>query len=167
MPKKKQATQSGKKSPVVVLLILLIMLGVCAIGAYAYIEISKLKSQVTNIKDGSEHPAAVENAAPVYLELDTFTVSLKPDANENDRILYIGLTLKLQSAEAEQIVLKHLPEIRSHLLVLFSQQTAAELVSEQAKEILATKVAETINASVAGQNKPMVTKVLFNAFILR
>lgn len=167
MPKKKQAAQGGKKSPLLILLILLVVLGVCAVGAYAYVEISKLKNQVTGINAGKPSAAPVVNAVPVYMDLDTFTVSLKPDAHDSDRILYIGLTLKVSSAEMKAELEKHLPEIRSHLLVLFSQQTAAELTSDQAKALLAEKTKDVVNASLPGQRKPMVTNVLFNAFILR
>ncbi|MEJ8321586.1 flagellar basal body-associated protein FliL [Kosakonia sacchari] len=167
MPKKKQAAQSGKKSPLLVLLILLILIGMCAGGAYAYMEINKLKTQVANVNDGKTPAAAIEQAEPVYLDLDTFTVSLKPDAQENDRILYIGLTLKVKDAAMKAMLEKHLPEVRSNLLVLFSQQTAAELVGDKAKETLALKVKDAVNASLAGQPQPMVTNVLFNAFILR
>lgn len=167
MPKKKHAAQGGKKSPLLILLILLVVLGVCAIGAYAYVEISKLKNQVTHINSGKPPAAPVVEATPVYMDLDTFTVSLKPDAHDSDRILYIGLTLKVASAEAKVALEKHLPEIRSHLLVLFSQQTAAELTGDQAKALLAAKTKDAVNASLPGQHKPMVTNVLFNAFILR
>lgn len=167
MPKKKQAAQSGKKSPLLVLLILLMVLGVCAIGAYAYVEISKLKNQVTHISDGKPVSAPVVNAVPVYLDLDTFTVSLKPDEHDSDRILYIGLTLKVQDAASKTLLEEHLPEVRSHLLVLFSQQTAAALTGDDAKAMLAAKIKDDVNASLPGQRKPMVTNVLFNAFILR
>lgn len=167
MPKKKQAAQSGKKSPLLLLLILLILIGMCAGGAYAYMEINKLKTQVANGNEGKTPAAAVEQAEPVYLDLDTFTVSLKPDAQESDRILYIGLTLKIKDTATKAILEKHLPEVRSKLLVLFSQQTAAELVDDKAKETLALKVKDAVNASLAGQPQPMVTNVLFNAFILR
>jgi len=167
MPKKKHVTQGGKKSPLLILLILFVVLGVCAIGAYAYVEISKLKNQVTGINAGKPSAAPVVEAAPVYMDLDTFTVSLKPDAHDSDRILYIGLTLKVANAETKTELEKHLPEIRSHLLVLFSQQTAAELTSDQAKSLLAEKTKDAVNASLPGQHKPMVTNVLFNAFILR
>ncbi|MCZ3383833.1 flagellar basal body-associated protein FliL [Kosakonia sp. SOY2] len=167
MPKKKQAAQSGKKSPLLALLILLILVGMCAGGAYAYMEINKLKTQVANGSDGKKPAEEVEQAEPVYLDLDTFTVSLKPDAQENDRILYIGLTLKVNDTAAKAMLEKHLPEVRSNLLVLFSQQTAAELVDDKAKETLALKTKDAVNASLAGQPQPMVTNVLFNAFILR
>ncbi|MDF7759619.1 flagellar basal body-associated protein FliL [Kosakonia cowanii] len=167
MPKKKNAAPGGKKSPLLILLILLVILGVCAIGAYAYVEISKLKNQVTNINDGKATSAPVVEAVPVYMDLDTFTVSLKPDAHDSDRILYIGLTLKVANAETKTLLEQHLPEIRSHLLVLFSQQTAAELTTDQAKELLAQKTQDVVNTSIPGQKKPMVTNVLFNAFILR
>lgn len=167
MPKKKQAAQGGKKSPLLILLILLVIMGVCAIGAYAYVEISKLKNQVTHINDGKPSSKPNVESVPVYMELDTFTVSLKPDAHDSDRILYIGLTLKVTDAETKTVLEKHLPEIRSHLLVLFSQQTAAELTDDQAKALLAAKTKDAVNASLPGQHKPMVTNVLFNAFILR
>lgn len=167
MPKKKPAAQSGKKSPLLILLILLIILGICAIGAYAYVEISKLKNQVTDMNSGKPVVKEVVPVVPVYMDLDTFTVSLKPDAQDSDRILYIGLTLKVTDAKTKTLLEEHLPDVRSRLLVLFSQQTAAELTGDQAKAMLATKVKDAVNASIPEQHKPMVTNVLFNAFILR
>ncbi len=167
MPKKKSPEKSGKRSSLLILLILLVILGIGAVGAYSYIEIKKLHSQVVNMKGGNEPVAQEEHVAPVYEDLEAFTVSLKPDSNNDDHVLYIGLTLRLKNDNAKVILNENLPDVRSRLLVLFSQQSSEELISDDAKNKLAEKIKSVISEPLSGKKQVMVDSVLFNAFILR
>lgn len=170
MSKKKETTSSGgKKKPLLFLLMLLIIAGVCAAAGYTWMELKELKSQVSNNAMDApekEEPEA-EPVIPVYANLESFTVSLQPEDNDADRVLYIGLTLKMKDEAAKLALESHLPEVRSRLLMLLSQQTAGELTADKGKVKLVQQIKQVISEPLTGQNKIMITDVLFNAFILR
>lgn len=65
----------------------------------------------------------------LFLCLDTFTVNL----GDADRVLYIGVTLRLDRIETRQRLGEFLPEVRSRLLLLFSRQDANALATEDGK----------------------------------
>jgi flagellar FliL protein len=61
--------------------------------------------------------------APVFFPLDTFTVNL----GDADRVLYVGITLRLKDEATRSRLNDYLPEVRSRLLLLFSRQDASTL----------------------------------------
>jgi len=105
---------------------------------------------------------------PVFMPLDTFTVNLISDGEDADRVLYIGLTLRLPDEATRTRMNDYLPEMRSRLLMLLSRQHAATLASEQGKTQLMTDIKAVLMPPIApGQPKQIVSDVLFTAFILR
>ena len=83
-------------------------------------------------------------------------------------MLYVGFTLRLPDQETLQRVNDYLPEVRSRLLLLLSNQNAASLGNEQGKQELVKQIKATLAPPlVPGQPPQMVTDVLFTAFILR
>lgn len=102
--------------------------------------------------------------SPVFYALDTFTVNL----GDADRVLYIGITLRLKDEATRSRLSEYLPEVRSRLLLLFSRQDASMLSTEEGKQQLIKAIKETLAVPlVAGQPKQDVTDVLYTAFILR
>lgn len=167
MTKKKLSAQGGKKSPLLIILILLVVVAICSAAGYAWFEFKKLQSQITDIKGVDKVAVKKEKVLPVYANLDDFTVSLKPDSHGDDRVLFIGLTLKLEDNDSKTILDENLPDIRSRLLVLFSQQSAEDLISDEAKEKLAAKIKAVVSDTLSPDQRVKVKSVLFNAFILR
>lgn len=135
-------------------LLVLITLAACATAGYSYWRMQ-------------EHPTASASAAPpapVFFALDTFTVNL----GDADRVLYIGITLRLKDEVTRARLSEYLPEVRSRLLLLFSRQDATALSTEAGKQTLIAAIKETLSTPlVAGQPKQEVTDVLYTAFILR
>lgn len=165
MPKKNQNSAGGKKKNLTILLLLLIMTGTCVIAGYTLYEMKNIKQLAV---DGTpEQTVSIESVVPVYIPLDTFTVSLKPTQRESDRILYIGLTLRVRDDKSQELIEKYLPEVRSRLLVLFSKQTADELSTDDGKYQLIDNIKTAMNKPLAADQSAVVTDVLFNAFILR
>lgn len=117
MPKKNQSSAGGKKVNLTIILLLLIMTGTCAIAGYTLYEMKSIKNIA--VEGAPEQSAPAEPVIPVYIPLETFTVSLKPTPRESDRVLYIGLTLRVSDEKSRELVEKFLPEVRSRLLVLF------------------------------------------------
>lgn len=152
-----------KKRSFLVILLVLLALGACGAAGYAW----WLMQQP---KDGESAAAAEKQPppAPVFMPLDTFTVNLVTPDNNPDRVLYIGLTLRLPDEATRRQLNDFLPEVRSRLLMLLSRQEASHLASEQGKHQLVVQIKEALGAPlVNGQPKPVISDVLFTAFILR
>lgn len=138
-------------------LLVLITLAACATAGYSYWRMQTHPSVSANAQ-----PAPP--AAPVFFALDTFTVNL----GDADRVLYIGVTLRLKDEVTRSRLSEYLPEVRSRLLLLFSRQDASALSTEDGKQKLIDAIKETLSTPlVAGQPKQEVTDVLYTAFILR
>ncbi|WP_413738605.1 flagellar basal body-associated protein FliL [Sodalis sp. RH21] len=105
---------------------------------------------------------------PIFLPLDTFTVNLVNPSNDPDRVLYIGLTLRLPDEDTRKMLNNFLPAVRSRLLMLLSRQDADALANEQGKQRLIEQIKQVLNEPlVTGQPRPVINDVLFTAFILR
>ena len=149
-----------RKRKIWIPLLVLITLAACATAGYSYWRMQQHPS--TDAKAETEAPPPPP--APVFFALDTFTVNL----GDADRVLYIGITLRLKDDATRARLSEYLPEVRSRLLLLFSRQDASKLATDEGKQQLATAIKEaTATPLVAGQPKQEVTDVLYTAFILR
>ena len=167
MSNKKNTTGKGKTRSLFILVILLIAVVACAIAGYSLYEMRKMQAHMLS---ADAHPDVKEAAAPiipVYVPLDTFTVSLKPNEEEYGRVLYIGLTLRVNSEADKTQIEKYLPEVRSRLLMLFSGRSAEELSHHEGKSQLIQDIKQALNKPLDEKAGVVVTDVLFNAFILR
>lgn len=170
MPKKNQkVTGGGKKRFLVILLIMFVAIGACAVAAYLWYEMENIKSQMAETGKPAGKVADVNQAptAPLYVPLETFTVSLKPTADEDDRVLYIGLTLRVKDEQSKSLIEQFLPEMRSRLLILFSQQSGDNLSTDEGKNHLIEKIKSAVSEPLSDNQRAMITDVLFNDFILR
>jgi flagellar FliL protein len=163
MAKKDSADEKKKKGGLGIALFALIALGACAAAGYTWYELKNVKSQIAN---GVEEQPPVVSQVPLYMPLETFTVSLKPTEEDADRVLYIGLTLRLRDENSRALLEEFLPEIRSRLLVLLSQQTAEQLATNDGKTALSDQIKTELNKPISDRTAA-VTDVLYNAFILR
>ncbi|MGC6744780.1 flagellar basal body-associated protein FliL [Escherichia coli] len=101
---------------------------------------------------------------PVFYALDTFTVNL----GDADRVLYIGITLRLKDEATRSRLSEYLPEVRSRLLLLFFASGCCRTGDRRRQENLIAEIKTTLSTPlVAGQPKQDVTDVLYTAFILR
>lgn len=146
----------GRKRSIWMPLLVLITLAACATAGYSYWRMNQ--QPATNVAEPAPPPA------PVFFALDTFTVNL----GDADRVLYVGITLRLQDDATRVRISEYLPEVRSRLLLLFSRQDANELATDDGKQKLVNAIKATLEAPlVEGQPKQVVTDVLYTAFILR
>lgn len=158
--------ESNKRSllPVIVILIAIVA---CALAGYTLYELRAVKNNVAGHEVTQQEEAPPEPVVPVYLPLDTFTVSLKPTATDSDRVLYIGLTLRVKDETSRDHIKEFTPEIRSRLLMLFSERTADELSTQQGKDQLMADIKKSSNVPLADAKDAVITDVLLNDFILR
>lgn len=166
MSDKKKKAGGGSFRSILVILISLFAIGMSGFAAYMVWEMKKGQGAQQTTESGiSSEELARTN--PLYLSLNTFTVSLKPSANENDRVLFIGLSLRLADSQAQQTLEKYLPEYRSRLLILLAKSSYDELTTDTGKERLVASIREEVSKPLASGQTVNVTDVLFNEFILR
>lgn len=150
-----------RKRSIWIPLLVLITLAACAIAGYSYWHMQQRPESDAKTKAEEAPPPP---PAPVFFALDTFTVNL----GDAERVLYIGITLRLKDDATRARLSDYLPEVRSRLLLLFSRQDATQLATDDGKQKLAAAIKETIAMPlVPGQPKQEVTDVLYTAFILR
>ena len=130
-------------------ILVFITLAACASAGYSYWHSHQVAA------DDKAQQRVVPS--PVFYALDTFTVNL----GDADRVLYIGITLRLKDEATRSRLSVYLP-------LLFSRQDAAVLATEEGKKNLIAEIKTTLSTPlVAGQPKQDVTDVLYTAFILR
>ncbi|QHM73235.1 flagellar basal body-associated protein FliL [Mixta intestinalis] len=165
--KKKKVPGKGKLRTLFIFIILLIAIFACGIAAYSLYEMKNMQTRLLSSGSAPEATEPVEPVMPVYVPLDTFTVSLKPNEEEYDRVLYIGLTLRVSKDEDKALIEKFLPEVRSRLLILFTGRSAEELSHQEGKAQLVQDIKQALEKPLDAKQGVQVTDVLFNAFILR
>jgi flagellar FliL protein len=151
-----------KKSQKLLFLIILLILIMGGYGGWALYKLLKNEG----VADGAK--PAEQLAAPLYMPLDTFTVNLINPDNDPERVLYIGLTLRLPDQPTHSELSNNLPEVRSRLLRLFSRQEAGSLSTEDGKQKLAAQIKTELGKPYfQGRANLVISDVLFTAFILR
>lgn len=172
----------GKKMLIIIIgVVLLLVLS----GGLAFYFISKQRAALLDGEDGAHAPAHVApKGPPVYLPLDNMVVNLADPGGE--KVAQVGITLQVLDAKAGESVKVYLPTIRSGILLLISQRTADELLSQEGKQKLAKDIlretlipfggaaAEVAPGGVkkkavkaADQAEMPVVGVLFSSFIVQ
>lgn len=167
---KKPAAAGGGSRSLLVILLLLITVAACGVSGYVFWEMKKMQTVGQSAKAHDDPEAEAEKAAkvePLYQPLNTFTVSLKPTDNESDRVLFIGLALRLTDQKSQQTLEKYLPEYRSRIFIMLSQLTYEELATNAGKQKLIASIKDEVSKPLATNQSVKVTDVLFNEFILR
>lgn len=168
MTKRNQKVKTGeKKNSLVVVLLIFIAVIACAMAGYTFYEMKHLRHSIAGNKKTEVSNKHVETEAPIYVPMETFTVSLQPDDDSAERVIYIGLTLKLKDENSKSLVEKYLPDLRSRVYILLSHQQANVLATDEGKKQLIKKIKETLSTPVAQHQNILLSDVLFNAFILR
>ena len=158
-------------------------------GAFWYISKQRAAAAAEEDGGGEDTKAAAHDAHPVppaYLPMDNMVVNLADPGG--DRVAQVGVTLVVTDAHTSDTVKAFLPTIRSGVLMLISQKTAAELLTPEGKEALAKAIyreaiipfggsAEDDHAEedTGGKKKKKkaahvdypVTGVLFSSFIIQ
>ena len=150
----KPESSDGAKAPAKSKKMLFIILGVVLVlilgGAGAFFVISKQRAAAMD-EEGGEPVKAVASAhktPPVYLPLDNMVVNLADPGGE--RVAQVGITLEVRDAKASESVKVYLPAIRSGALMLISQRTAAQLLSQEGKESLASAILKEASIPFGG-----------------
>ncbi len=142
----KASAKSKKMLFVIVGVVFVLILG----GAGAFFVISKQRAAAYD-EEGDGPTKAVEAAhktPPVYLPLDNMVVNLADPGGE--RVAQVGITLEIRDPKASDSVKVYLPAIRSGILMLISQRTAEDLLSQKGKEGLASAILKEASIPFGG-----------------
>ncbi|WP_323846730.1 flagellar basal body-associated protein FliL [Microbulbifer magnicolonia] len=105
-------------------------------------------------------------ANPIFVKIDPFTVNLQGDLY--GRLLYVGLSLQVGDEETQEFLLKHMPQVRSRLLILHSAQSPEKLTTSEGKRELASGILAALAEPMAKpQPELRIDDVLFTEFIVQ
>lgn len=109
-------------------------------------------------------PAAVP--APIFIPLEAFTITLQnPDM---DRILHVGITLRVNDEQTRLRIEKYMPEVRSRILMVLSAQSPATAQTVQGKADMLKAIADAVNRPFSPlPDGQYVSDVLFTAFVVQ
>jgi flagellar protein FliL len=157
-PKDIVPAKSGKMKKIVIIAVgAIVLLGAGAGGAYFL-----LGKQAAH---GPAKPAPEK--PPVFFPLDSLTVNLQSD-DGSMHYLRTGLTLKIKDEKEQALLTEHMPEIRSHVLLLLSGQKPDDITTVEGKRKLAEELRATVDKSASTAEKPVhVDEVLFTEFVVQ
>ena len=139
----------------------------------ALLALSVLGASATAITYLITHPGtppvvltqAAQSAAPIFLDLEPFTVSLSNERAE--RLLHVGLTLKVADEASRRRLEQYLPVVRSRILILLTEQDPEAVQTAEGKRQLANAVRHAAGMPVEGFEAQQVIDVLFTAFVVQ
>lgn len=110
--------------------------------------------------------AAPVTPAPIFVTLDAFTVNLK--AEDGDRFLHTGLSVKVSDAQTQARIAEYLPEARSRILLLLSAKNPADLATVEGKQHLAQEIKQAVSRPFAPSlPAQQILDVLFTSFVVQ
>ena len=167
--KNKKVASGGGSRSLLMTFMFLTAVAACGFSGYLFWELKYAKPAVAAIENenvAQPAPAPVQ-IEPLYASMNTFTVSLKPTANESDRVMYLGLSIRVAEQSSLAVLEKYLPEYRSRLFMLLTHQTYEDLSSDEGKRRLIDNIKAELDKPLAFNQSIRVTDVLINEFILR
>jgi Flagellar basal body-associated protein len=168
--KNKKAASGGGARSLLTILMFFIALAACGFAGYMFWEMKAAKPAAEAMGQDAPISRTVPQAPlaePLYVLMNTYTVSLKPTGAESDRVLYIGLSVRLADNASKLTLEKYLPEYRSRLFMLLTQQTYENLSTDDGKRQLIDNIKAELSKPLAHQQSIRPTDILINEFILR
>ncbi|AUZ20055.1 flagellar basal body-associated FliL family protein [Achromobacter xylosoxidans] len=109
-------------------------------------------------------PAAVP--APIFVPIEAFTVTLQNA--DTERIMHVGLTLRVSDEQTRIRLEKYMPEVRSRILMVLSSQSPTGVQTQQGKTDMANAIKQAVNRPFAPlPDGQYVTDVLYTAFVVQ
>ncbi|MCX2780118.1 flagellar basal body-associated protein FliL [Microbulbifer thermotolerans] len=160
------AETSGKSRGLVWLAIIAAVL-LTAVVAINVALLMKIESGNQSTAAAPANKAKPKRAAdPIFVKIDPFTVNLQDDLY--GRLLYVGLSLQVSDEETQEFLLKHMPQVRSRLLILHSAQSPAKLATAEGKRELAAAILATLAEPMTDPQPELhIDDVLFTEFIVQ
>lgn len=163
--KTKSASQGGGKRSLFSILMFIVAISAFVLSVCMFWELKFNKQAPAGAAEAEEQPVvAVE---PLYLSMNTFTVSLSPTADESERVLFLGVSVRLADRESLITLEKYLPEYRSRIFMLLTKQTYNALSTDDGKNKLIVNLRNELAKPLPLNQTIKPSEVLINEFILR
>jgi flagellar FliL protein len=164
--------KKGKSKLIILIVLLLLVLGGAGGGWYWWTHIKNANAETTEDDDGADVSKKKkkkrkdkEDAGPVFVSLDAFTVNLQ---GEDQQLLQTAITLQMADEEDAAKIKQHMPLIRSRLVMLLSSKHAQEVLTAEGKMKLAQEIAEQVKQPFFPGDYPLeIQNVLFTSFIVQ
>ena len=112
----------------------------------------------------SATPIAVP--APIFVPIEAFTVTLQNA--DTERIMHVGLTLRVSDEQTRTRLEKYMPEVRSRILMVLSSQSPTAVQTQQGKNDMVAAIKQAVNRPFSPlPDGQYVTDVLFTAFVVQ
>lgn len=162
MAKSQSATDKrGKSLWLLGLLIVLFSVG-SSVGVYLFMD---SRQQAAASEPVEEEP--VKAPDPIFVKIEPFTINLQSDQYTN-RLLYVGISLRVGDEATRTFLEKYMPEVRSRLLMLLSGQNAQALIEPEGKQRLANQILAMFDKPLTEPQPSLdITGVLFSEFIVQ
>lgn len=152
-------TAGNKKKLLIIILAALLLVVLAAGGAAVFLLSGKPAGE-----HAEEQVEEVDEAAPIYERLETFTVNLA----DQESYLQVEISLKLAGVKVQERLKERMPEVRDALLRVLSSKTAEELITPEGKADLAKEVRKEVNSVIGAKKVDQEVKdVLFTSFIIQ
>lgn len=167
--------KGGKKILIILLAFVLIILMGGGAGAYFLLKGSDEAVDEDGEEEVVEKPKKKDKKnvepekPPAFAALEPFVVNLQQQQN-GGQYLRIEFSLEVEDELEAERVKGYIPKIRSHVMLLLSDQKTSELLTKEGKEVLAEDIRKLVNAVLEPDNKKQdtpVKEVLFTAFIIQ
>lgn len=104
--------------------------------------------------------------APIFVPIEAFTVTLQNA--DTERIMHVGLTLRVSDEQTRTRLEKYMPEVRSRILMVLSSQSPTGVQTQQGKTDMAAAIKQAVNRPFSPlPDGQYVTDVLFTAFVVQ
>lgn len=141
-----------------ILLVLILLVA----GGSAYYFFVMNKSATATL----QQPAEPIVAAPIFLALDPFTVTIRGD--RGSQIFYTEIALRMANTQSHSVLGQYMPEVRNRILAELAQYSASTLQSPEGRTQLANRLKEILSKPYHPQlNSPSISNVLFTAFVIQ
>lgn len=167
----KRSTGLGRLiRPLLSILILIVVAGASAMTTWLWATKAPATTASATAPDGAAAPVnippAAPPAAPIFLALDPFTVSL--ENAEMERMVHLRLTLRVDDQEASDRLTRYMPEVRDRVLMLLSAKSPAAITSIEGKRALANSIKESLAQPFAPLTQTQsIRDVLFTEFVVQ
>jgi len=165
MSTKSESPQKSARKWIIILIVMVLI--ACGAAGYAVWKMRALTSS-PQAQTLVQVPEEIAVPQPLFYPLEPFTVNLVESASQDERVLYVGFTLRLKDKNTQERLVKYLPEVRSRILLLLSHQQQSALQTEEGKTTLSAEIKKVLNPPFAsGLPEQDIADILYTTFILR
>jgi flagellar FliL protein len=153
-------TKSSQKKIIIIVVAALLLIGA---GAGTWFS---MQHKATDVKKEEEVKSEEPAAAPVFINLEAFTVNLQPDPDE--KFLQMEISLQVANAEQAEILKTQMPAVRNRLLMLLTSKLASDISTSEGKQKLSEEISAEIKKPFSKGAKPQeVLGVFFTSFVIQ